>query len=209
MAKTTKAETTGRILVGTASWTDNSLLKSGGFYPPEVNTPEDRLRYYASLFPLVEVDSSYYAMPTARNARLWAERTPERFTFDVKAFRLFTTHQTPPEALPKDIQSTLPPLNHRKRNYYYHDVPPEARDELWARFRQALAPLSEAGKLGLLLFQFPPWFTPEAPSRKHLEEVRHRLADYRVAIEFRNARWMRADQVERTLAALRDQQLAL
>jgi uncharacterized protein YecE (DUF72 family) len=80
---------------------------------------------------------------------------------------------------------------------------------MWARFRQALAPLSEAGKLGLLLFQFPPWFAPESASLKHLEEVRRRLADFRLAVEFRNARWMRSDQVERTLAALRDQEFAL
>jgi len=202
-------EHNGRILVGTASWTDKSLIESGGFYPRGVNSAEDRLRYYTTRFPLVEVDSSYYAMPSARNARLWAERTPDDFTFDVKAFRLFTTHQTPPDALPKDIQMTLPPLGERKRNYYYRDVSPEVRDELWARYREAVAPLAEAGKLGLLLFQFPSWFTPDPPSYKHLEEVRRRLTDYQVAIEFRNARWMRPDQVAQTLAMLRDQAFAL
>ena len=199
----------GRILVGTASWTDKSLIESGGFYPRGVSTAEERLRYYATHFPLVEVDSSYYAMPSARNARLWAERTPDDFTLDVKAFRLFTNHQTPPEALPKDIHPALPPLSARKRNYYYRDLPPEIRDELWLRLRAAVAPLAEAGKLGLLLFQFPPWFTPEPPSYAHLEEVRRRLADHRVAIEFRNARWMRADQSERTVGLLRDQDFAL
>lgn len=62
----------GRILVGTASWTDASLIKSKLFYPPEARSPEERLRYYASQFPIVEVDSSYYAMPSAANAENWA-----------------------------------------------------------------------------------------------------------------------------------------
>jgi len=64
------------ILIGTASWTDKSLITSGRFYPPKCSTPEDRLRYYSSQFPLVEVDSSYYAMPKPEVAQLWAERTP-------------------------------------------------------------------------------------------------------------------------------------
>jgi uncharacterized protein YecE (DUF72 family) len=198
-----------QILVGTASWTDKSLIESGGFYPSGVNSAEERLRFYASRFPLVEVDSSYYAMPSARNSHLWAERTPAGFTFDVKAFRLFTTHQTPPEALPKDVQPALPPLTARKRNYYYQDVPPEVKDELWARFRTGVAPLEESNKLGLLLFQFPPWFTPDPPSHQHLVEVRRRLPDQRIAVEFRHARWMGADQINRTLSAVRDQGFAL
>ena len=95
------------ILVGTTSWTDPTLIESGRFYPPEVHTAEERLRYYASQFPIVEVDSSYYALPTARNSKLWVERTPAGFVFDVKAFRLLTGHQTPPEAFPKDLRDLL------------------------------------------------------------------------------------------------------
>src|SRR5437588_5697049 len=99
----------GRILVGTASWADKSLIDSGKFYPPEVKTPEARLQYYAATFPLVEVDSTYYAMPAERTAGLWVQRTPENFTFDVKAFALFTQHPTPPRALPKDVREGLSP----------------------------------------------------------------------------------------------------
>src|SRR4029078_12176052 len=84
------------ILVGTASWTDKTLIACGRFYPPGVNTPESRLRYYASQFPILEVDSSYYGMPTPANAQIWAQRTPDDFVFNVKAFRLFTGHQTAP-----------------------------------------------------------------------------------------------------------------
>jgi uncharacterized protein YecE (DUF72 family) len=83
------------ILIGTASWTDKTLIASGRFYPPTSNTPEERLRYYASQFRLVEVDSSYYAMPKPEVAELWAKRTPPDFTFNIKAFRLFTGHPFP------------------------------------------------------------------------------------------------------------------
>ena len=101
------------ILVGTASWTDKSLIDSGGFYPPTVKSPEERLKFYASEFPIVEVDSSYYALPVPQNAQLWAERTPEGFTFNGKAFRLFTGHQTDPKVLPKDIRAALGPRGRR------------------------------------------------------------------------------------------------
>ena len=98
-----------RILVGTTSWTEKTLVESGRFYSPDVQTAEGRLRFYASRFPVVEVDSSYYGLPSSRNASLWAERTPDGFVFDVKAYRLFTQYQTPPDALPKDIREGLAP----------------------------------------------------------------------------------------------------
>src|SRR5579885_493988 len=84
------AEPAGRILIGTASWTDKSLIESGRFYPPEAKSPEARLQFYASQFPIVEIDSSYYAMPAERTAGLWVERTPDEFVFDIKAYALFT-----------------------------------------------------------------------------------------------------------------------
>ncbi len=96
------------ILVGTASWTDKSLIDSRKFYPPGAKDAETRLRYYATQFPMVEVDSSYYAMPVPATAQLWAERTPPGFVFNVKAFRIFTGHQTQPKVLPRDIQQALP-----------------------------------------------------------------------------------------------------
>ena len=98
------------ILIGTASWTDKSLIASGRFYPAKATSPEDRLRYYASQFPMVEIDSSYYAMPVPEVAQLWTERTPPGFTFNIKALRLFTGHQTAPASLPKDIAQTLGPI---------------------------------------------------------------------------------------------------
>ena len=116
------------LRVGTASWTDKSLIACGRFYPPGTGSAEARLRYYASQFPLVEVDSSYYAMPKPEVAQLWAERTPQDFTFNIKAFRLFTGHQTSTAALPKDVAEALGPVE--KRNLYYKDLPREVTDEI-------------------------------------------------------------------------------
>src|SRR5579872_5861365 len=87
----------GKVLTGTASWTDPTLLATD-WYPPEADTPEERLRHYSSIFPLVEVDSTYYSLPAERTAMLWSDRTPDDFTFDFKAFRLFTGHPTPIKA---------------------------------------------------------------------------------------------------------------
>jgi uncharacterized protein YecE (DUF72 family) len=191
-----------RISVGTASWTDKSLIESGGFYTPEVKTPEDRLRFYAERFPVVEVDSSYSALPTARNAKLWDERTSSRFVFDVKAYRLFTQHQTPPAALPPDLRQALGRTE--KRSLYLHDLPEELQIELWRRFIAGIAPLKNAGKLGAVLFQFPPWFVNSQASRRHLESCIEVLKGYTLAVEFRNQTWLEEKRREQTLAFERE-----
>lgn len=185
------------ILVGTASWTDKSLIACGRFYPPTCRTAEERLRFYATQFPLVEVDSSYYAMPTPGNAQLWAERTPEHFTFNVKAFRLFTGHQTPVTALHRDVQKALGPA--APASLYYEDLPGELRDELWRRFREALAPLQAAGKLGAVHFQFAPWILRGAASMAHVEHCAGKMQGHLVAAEFRHATWFFGEHLERTL----------
>lgn len=196
-----------RILVGTCSWADKTLVDCGRFYPPQLKSAEERLRFYADQFPLVEVDSTYYGLPSERNTALWVERTPPDFTFDVKAFRLMTQHPTPPRALPKDLRETLPPDLAEKKNLYLRDLPGEVVDEVWQRFASALLPLDSAGKLGLVVFQFPPWFLPGPQSRDYLLEAQARLPQYRIAIEFRNGRWLSEQNAERTLRFLSDQRL--
>lgn len=191
----------GDILVGITSWTEKTLVESGLFYPADVKTPEDRLRFYAGQFPVVEVDSSYYALPSVRNAQLWAERTPKAFIFDVKAFRLLTQHQTAPSALPKDIREALGPLG--KANLYLKDLPQELVDEVWRRFLEALAPLDQAGKLGAVLFQFPPWFVYRPSHLDYLAECVGRLAALRVAVEFRHQSWLNERHRQAVLAAER------
>ena len=175
------------VLIGTASWSSKTLVDSARFYPPGVSSAEARLRYYASRFPLVEVDSSYYAMPLPATAQMWAERTPDDFTMNVKAFRLFTGHQTSPAVLPKDIRAALPPS--RKANLYLRDVPGEIVDELWRRFIEALMPLRGAGKLGLVHFQFPPWLLRNAEGHAHVRKCVERMAGHTVSVEFRHQSW--------------------
>lgn len=194
----------GTIQVGTASWTDKSLIESGRFYPKGCTSAEDRLRYYASQFPMVEVDSSYYAMPSARNAELWAQRTPREFTFNVKAFRIFTGHQTPAHALPKDIAAALKGHFASRKNIYYKDLPDEIRDDLWARFERGIRPLHEAGKLTAVHFQFPPWIVPGKPGYAHIEECAARLPGYLLATEFRQHTWFDDEHRESTLAFERE-----
>lgn len=175
----------GTLRVGTTGWTDKTLLESG-FYPASVRTPADRLRYYAAQFPIVEVDSSYYAVPAPETAQRWAERTPADFVFDVKAYRLFTHHQTPPAELPPPIRLALGP---RAGPIYYKDVPGELRAALWRAFRAALMPLQDAGKLGAVVFQFSPWFLRGAAAYDHILRCQEALPGVRLAVEMRNRSW--------------------
>ena len=191
----------GEIKVGTASWTDRTLLDSG-WYPDSADTPERRLSYYARQFPLVEVDATYYSPPAERTARLWAERTPAGFTFNVKAFSLLTGHPTRVSALYKDLRPDTD-----KRNVYPDDLPAQAYEEVWTRFLSALDPLVDAGKLGALLFQFPPWFTIKRANKQYLLEVARRCAPLRPAFEFRHTSWFDGDNADETLGFLREHDL--
>jgi len=185
------------ILVGTASWADKSLVDSGLFYPTTARTAEARLKYYAENFSMVEVDSSYYALPAPNVTQLWAERTPDSFVFDIKAFRIFTQHQTPPQVLPPDIRQALGPLA-EKKNVYYNDLPPEVAQELWRRFLLALEPLRN--KLGAVLFQFPPWSFYRRSNLEHIGRCVQVLDGYRVAVEFRNETWFNDKHRDEVLA---------
>jgi len=194
----------GQIRVGTASWTDRTLIEAG-WYPPEANTPEKRLRYYASRFPLVEVDSAYYALPAEQTARAWTERTPAGFTFNIKAFRLLTQHPTPVKALPTDLRAAAAKTG--KERVYLKDVDPEVADAAWERFLAALEPLRGAGKLGALLFQFPPWFPIGRANKEYILACAQRAAPRRICVEFRNYTWMSERNQRETLDFLAEHKL--
>ncbi|MDH6461815.1 uncharacterized protein YecE (DUF72 family) [Micromonospora sp. A200] len=191
----------GDIKVGTASWTDRTLLESG-WYPQTADTPEKRLAYYARRFPLVEVDATYYSPPAERTAQLWAERTPAGFTFNVKAFSLLTGHPTKVSALYKDLRPET-----EKKNLYPDDLPAQAYEEVWTRFLSALDPLVAAGKLGAVLFQFPPWFTIKRENKEYLLEVERRCRPLRPVFEFRHASWFDGANADETVAFLRKHRL--
>jgi len=191
-----------KVLVGTASWSDKSLVASKKFYPKGVSSPEGRLRYYATQFPLVEVDTSYYAIPLAQTARAWAERTPARFTLNMKAFRLFTGHATSAKVLPPDLRAELPAST--KASFYFKDIAPALRDALWQRFKESLEPLREAGKLGMVHFQFAPWLLRNRAGHAHVAHCVETMKDYTVSVEFRNQTWFDDAHIGVTLAFERE-----
>jgi uncharacterized protein YecE (DUF72 family) len=195
------------IKVGTCSWTDPTLLKAG-WYPQDADSAEGRLAFYASRFPVVEVDSTYYSLPSERNAVLWAERTPPGFTFNIKAFSLMTGHGAAANKLPPILRDSLPEeLATRKGNLYLKDLPPDAQRWIWQAFDDALAPLAGAGKLGAILLQFPPWFGINKENKAYLERCRELLPERRLAVEFRNRSWLEERNAAETLGVLTDNDL--
>lgn len=197
-----------RIVVGVASWTDPSMTAPGVFYPAGVTKPESRLRFYASRFPLVEVDSTYYAIPARRMADLWRERTPEGFTFDIKAHALMTGQPSEVNRLPKELRSALPAALAKKTRIYASELPDDIRDAVWATFLDALAPLRESGRLGAILMQYPRWVGPSRANAALIEDARKRLEGWRTAVEFRNRSWFDERTRPRTLDLLRRNELA-
>jgi uncharacterized protein YecE (DUF72 family) len=193
------------VLTGSCSWTERTLVAEADWYPRQTMSAEERLRYYASQFPLTEVDSTYYAPPAERQVALWAVRTPDGFRFDVKAYSLLTGHPTRPQSLWRDLRDELPPDVAEKRNVYAKHLGPESMDEAWRRFESALRPLHDAGRLGAVLFQYPPWFGPRKDNRAEIESLRERLPDYGISVEFRSPRWLAEERDrERTLKMLED-----
>jgi uncharacterized protein YecE (DUF72 family) len=197
-----------RILVGSCSWTDPTLIACRRFYPPGVSSAEARLRYYAEQFPIVEVDSSYYAPPSARNSELWAARTPAGFVFNVKAYALLTGHPARVERLPAWLREALPAAAQAKKNAYRKDLGEDAVEKLWELHRHALAPLADAGKLGAVLFQFPPWFVSSAANAAYVRELPQRLSGWTLAVEFRGGGWMEPQAAAGTLRLLEEAGLA-
>jgi len=191
-----------KVLVGTASWSDKSLVASKKFYPREASTPEGRLRFYATRFPLVEVDTSYYAIPLAPTAQAWVDRTPAHFAFNMKAFRLFTGHATSPRVLPPDLRSELPKTT--KANFYLKDVADDLRRALWDRFKAALEPLRASGKLGMVHFQFAPWLLRNKSGHAHVAHCVEQMQGYTVSVEFRNQTWFDEAHLGQTLAFERE-----
>lgn len=175
--------TTADIRVGTASWTDHEP-----FYPPEYDTAamkSQRIAYYARYFSMVEVDSTFYNLQPTRNFALWADRTPADFVFDVKAYGELTWHH-------RDDQRQM--------------IAPHA--DTFAKFSEMVQPMRAAGKLGAVLFQFPPWFSFEQDRLSYFETVREMLPQDTIAVEFRHRSWVEGAHADETRAALQENRLA-
>ncbi len=196
----------GKVRFGTASWTDPTMTAPGVFYPRGADTAEERLRFYASQFPVVEVDSTYYALPPRRTAEAWVARTPADFVFDVKAHALMTGQPTEVARLPKAIRDELPAELRDKKRIYRKDMPGELLDAVYRQFRDALEPLVAARKLGAVFIQFPKWVFPSHEARELILDNRSRL-DVPVAVEFRHGSWFNEKNAERTIRFLEDNKI--
>jgi uncharacterized protein YecE (DUF72 family) len=183
------------VRIGTCSWADESLSKY--FYPKGVPAKE-RLAYYAQHFDTVEVDSTYYRLPSDSMVEGWAERTPPEFTMHVKAFGMMTRHPVKIDTLPPDLREAVE-ADERGRV----DRPPrEVRAEVFRRFLESLEPLRTEGKLGGILFQLPPYIVSKPSSFEYLEWAREQLGDDDMLVEFRHRSWLEEDARAETFAFL-------
>jgi uncharacterized protein YecE (DUF72 family) len=186
----------GKILVGTASWSDPGFVER--WYPKKMPAGE-RLGWYAQHFDLVEVNSTFYSVPEPRMIERWGAATPDDFTFDIKLHQLFSFHSTPAKLLPPDLQrraETNPRGNVKST--------PDLQEALLKSFLRAISILRKAGKLGVLLLQLSPAFSPRKHQLVELEALIEKLSDYDLAIEFRNRNWAVGDQLESTIDFLRE-----
>ena len=181
--------------MGTASWSDPGFVER--WYPKKLPAG-DRLPWYAQHFELVEVNSTFYSVPDLRMVERWCTATPNDFTFDVKLHQLFSFHSTPAKLLPPDLQSraeTDAKGNVRAKH--------EIQEALLKAFLRAMAILRAAGKIGVLLLQLSPAFSPRKHELNELGPLIEMLNGYELAIEFRNRNWAIGDQLQSTIDFVR------
>lgn len=193
------------IHVGVCSWTERTLIQSGEFYPENIKTSEARLRYYCEHFDTVEVDSTYYAIPDRKTAYLWVERTPNNFTFHIKAYGALTGHSVDPKTLPKDIVDNFSLKDGNGKYVYIKD--PSILVEISERFKEFLSPLIKSNKLGVIVFQFPPWFRYGKNNFDFIIQCKKMMKELKIAIEFRHGSWFTPDRRKSVFNFLRDNHL--
>lgn len=164
----------------------------------------ERIAFYSSRFPLVEIDSTLRFPPTPDVARQWAERTPGGFTIDVQAWSLLTGAATLPDSLWEDLREEVRPELRDRRRLYAGHLSRAGMVEAWTRFEHALRPLEAAGRLGVVLLRYPHWLKPGNTGRALLAEARRSLPSFRLAVELQHPDWLAGDGCEETLAFLDD-----
>jgi uncharacterized protein YecE (DUF72 family) len=189
------------VRIGTCSWADKTLAKY--WYPTGI-PPRERLRYYATHFSTVEVDSTFYRVPARTAVAGWAERTPADFVMHAKAFALMTRHPVKLSQLPPELRDGVE-ADERGRVVR---PPRELRAEVFRAFIEGLAPLREAGKLGGILFQLPPYLVYKPASLDYLEWAHDQLGDHRMLVEFRHRSWFEEDVRADLLCWLDDRGIA-
>ncbi|MGB7290925.1 MAG: DUF72 domain-containing protein [Thermodesulfobacteriota bacterium] len=193
------------LRIGTCSWTEKTLIQSSEFYPKSASIAEKRLRYYSFLFDTVEVDSSYYAIPDQRTTSLWAERTPENFIFHIKAYGALTGHDIKPSTLPKDIRNLL--NEEAKTGNYVYIKDSAILKSIAETFKESLYPMHDINKLGVIVFQFPPWFQYGTRNLDYMLRCKELMQGYQLAIEFRHGSWLAPKIFSSVIEFLRKHQL--
>ncbi len=195
-----------RVRVGAASWTDPTLLRSG-WYPAGASSATARLRHYSGRFDLVEADAPFYAIPVPAVTMAWTSRTPPGFIFNVKTHALLTGHRTRTARLPGPVRALLSADVAGQASVGPADVGPPAMEAVRDAFEESIAPLRKAGRLGVVLFQYPRWFVPGPRANATLASIRQEFPDMPVAVEFRNAAWAIPDVMREVVSRLRDLRL--
>lgn len=185
-----------RILVGTASWADPEFIRD---WYPEKWPAQERLSFYAERFEMVELNSSYYAVPARQQIEDWNAATPEGFIFDVKLHKALSRHVAQRNSLPRDLQKLSPGAPKSKVT-----LTSELESALAQRIVQTVQPLTDAGKLGTFLLQLTPSFSPKNHRLDELSHLIEVLAPNRVAVEFRNRLWVDEQHMDESLAFLRE-----
>ena len=160
----------------------------------------ERLGWYAQHFDLVEVNSTFYSVPEPRLVERWCAATPDQFTFAVKLHQLFSFHSTAAKLLPPALQGCAETDAKGKVK-----STADLREALLKMFLRATSVLANAGKLGALLLQLSPAFSPRKHQLSELEPLIEMLAGYDLAIEFRNRNWAVGEQLQSTIDFVRKQ----
>ena len=186
-----------KILVGTASWSDPGFVE---FWYPKKMRATDRLGWYAQHFNMVEVNSTFYSVPDPMLVRRWCDATPSNFVFNVKLHQLLSYHSCSAKLLPPALQKKL-----RLEKNAKVPLTEETGTQILKAFTPSLEVFRRARKLGILLLQLSPAFSPRKHDLTDLKELLELIRDYRVAIELRNRNWAKGDQLQHTLEFMRKQ----
>jgi uncharacterized protein YecE (DUF72 family) len=189
-----------KILVGTASWSDPGFVER--WYPKGMKAGE-RLGWYAQHFDMVEVNSTFYAVPDPRMVERWSASTPNNFVFDVKMHQLLSRHAAPAKLLPPDLQGRVEADEKGRVK-----LTPQIEELVTRMFLRSIEPLRRDGKLGALLLQLSPAFSPQKHRLDELEQLIHATRGYPLAIELRNRNWVIDQHLPETIAFLKRHQAA-
>lgn len=188
------------ILVGTASWSDPGFIAD--WYPKGLAASQ-RLGWYAERLNLVELNSSFYAVPKAEQVESWCRQTPDGFIFDVKVHKLLSRHSAKPELLPPDLRK------HAVVTKGKVELTPAIEKAMAQRLVEATEPLRRSGKFGAFLLQLSPAFRPKTNELDELDDLFALLHKFPLAVELRNRDWMVEPQVDATIDFFRKGRIAL